>query len=318
MGNALIDIMTNIPNDSILDQFNLPKGSMQLVNAELSGQIVNKVKQYKPKTTAGGSAANTVHGLGRLGVPCGFIGKLGRDEFGDLFKSDLEKSGITPHIHYSSTESGRAVAFISPDSERTFATYLGAAVEMSSAEIDPSVFSKYDYFYIEGYMVQDHDLIETAIKTARSLSMKIAIDLASYNVVAENLDFLHRISREYVDMIFANEEEAKAFTGKDAESAVKEISTMCDIAVVKVGKRGSIIRQGDKEYHVSVIDANCIDTTGAGDLYAAGFLYGMSLDYDLERCGKIGALLSGKVIENIGAQITDANWETIKDELKKL
>ena len=318
MGNALVDIMTTVPNDGVLEQFNLPKGSMQLVDSSLSQKIADSTSQYNQKITAGGSAANTIHGLAHLGAPCGFLGKIGTDEMGCLFKSDLEKSGVTPHLLTSSTASGRAIAFVTPDSERTFATYLGAAVELTAQEIDREVFSQYDYFYIEGYLVQNHDLIETAIKTARSLSMKVAIDLASYNVVAENLDFLHRMAKDYVDIIFANEEEAKAFTGKEAEAAAEELAAMCDIAVVKVGKRGSIIRNGNNIYRIGIIDANCIDTTGAGDLYAAGFMYGLASGYSLDKCGQIGSLLSGKVIESLGAQISAENWKVIDEEMKKI
>ena len=318
MGNALVDIMTTVPNDGVLEQFNLPKGSMQLVDSSLSQKIADSTSQYNQKITAGGSAANTIHGLAHLGAPCGFLGKIGTDEMGRLFKSDLEKSGVTPHLLTSSTASGRAIAFVTPDSERTFATYLGAAVELTAQEIDREVFSQYDYFYIEGYLVQNHDLIETAIKTARSLSMKVAIDLASYNVVAENLDFLHRMAKDYVDIIFANEEEAKAFTGKEAEAAAEELAAMCDIAVVKVGKRGSIIRNGNNIYRIGIIDANCIDTTGAGDLYAAGFMYGLASGYSLDKCGQIGSLLSGKVIESLGAQISAENWRVIDEEMKKI
>lgn len=315
MGNALVDIIITVPDDSMLRQFNLPKGSMQLIDANLSKTISEKTAQYTSKVAAGGSAANTIHGLAHLGVPCGFIGKIGTDETGKLFKSDLEKSGVTPHLLASATASGRANTFVTPDSERTFGTYLGAAVELVPEEIPLSVFSQYDYFYIEGYLVQNHSLIENAIKIARSNNMTIVLDLASYNVVEDNLDFLRRMVKDYVDVVFANEEEAKAFTGKDAESAVRELAEMCDIAVVKIGKRGSIIRQGDSESRVGIIDADCIDTTGAGDLYASGFLYGHVMGYSLDKCGRLGALLSGKVIENLGAQISADNWNVIKKEM---
>lgn len=318
MGNALVDIMTTLPDDGVLAEFKLPKGSMQLVDSELCDKIYKRIEQYNPKISAGGSAANTIHGLAHLGAKCGFIGKTSRDKLGTLFRQDLADSGVVPHILDSQSATGHAIALVTPDSERTFATHLGAAVELTAAELDAKVFAQYDFFYIEGYLVQNHELIETAIKIARSQNMKVAIDLASYNVVAENLDFLRRISKEYVDIIFANEEEAKAFTGKEAEAAAEELAAMCDIAVVKVGKRGSIIRQGDKEYRTGIIDANCIDTTGAGDYYAAGFMFGLASGYSLDRCGWLGALLSGKVIESLGAQISPENWTFIDNEIKKI
>jgi len=316
MGNALVDIMTKVPNDSVLTEFNLPKGSMQLIDAEHSHQIASKIEKYNPRITAGGSASNTIHGLARLGIQCGFLGKIGTDQLGQLFKSDMQKDKINTHLYTSNTASGRAIAFVTPDSERTFATYLGAAVELSATDIDEQVFSQYDCLYVEGYLVQEHNLIETAYKTAHNLKMTTVIDLASYNVVDENRDFLHRIINEYVDIVFANEEEARSFTGKEAEAAAAEIAQMCNIAVVKIGKRGSIIRQGDKVYHAGIIEANSIDTTGAGDLYAAGFLYALASGFSLDHCGYWGALLSGKVIENIGAQISDEGWREIDAKRK--
>lgn len=318
IGNALVDVMTIVPNDDVLAQHNLSKGSMQLVDAEVSRKIVNSVEQYNPKISAGGSVANTVHGLARLGVECGFIGKIGNDLMGQMFKSDMERDGIATYLCSSTSASGRAIAFVTPDSERTFATHLGAAVELSAFDINAAMFADYNLFYVEGYLVQDHNLIETAIKTAKSQMMTIAIDLASYNVVAENIDFLKRIIAEYVDIVFANEEEAKVFTGKTAEEAAEELAKICQIAVVKVGKDGSIIRRGSEVCRVGIIDANCIDTTGAGDLYAAGFLYGFINDLTLEQCGKYGALLSGKVVENLGGQISADGWEYINNEKGKI
>ncbi len=318
MGNALVDIMTTLPDDGVLAEFNLPKGSMQLVDSDLCDRINKRIECYNPKISAGGSAANTIKALAHLGEPCGFIGKTSRDKLGTLFRQDLATAGVEPHVLDSQSATGHAIALVSPNAERTFATHLGAAVELSASEIDPKVFAQYDYFYIEGYLVQNHELIESAVKTARSLNMKVAIDLASYNVVAENLDFLRRISKEYVDIIFANEEEAKAFTGKEAEAAAEELAALCDIAVVKVGKRGSIIRQGDKVFRAGIIDANCIDTTGAGDFYAAGFMFGLASGYSLDRCGQLGALLSGKVIESLGAQISPEGWDFVGNEMKKI
>ena len=118
-----------------------------------------------------------------LGAPCGFIGKTSSDKLGTLFRQDLATAGVEPHVLDSQSATGHAIALVSPNAERTFATHLGAAVELSASEIDPKVFAQYDYFYIEGYLVQNHELIENAVKMARSLNMKVAIDLASYNVV---------------------------------------------------------------------------------------------------------------------------------------
>ncbi len=316
MGNALIDVMTKIDSDNLLSDLGLPKGSMQLVDIEFSNRVIEKTKHLSPVITSGGSAANTIHGLAKLGVSTGFIGKVGKDEFGSLFKADLQESNITPVLLESETASGKAIALVSPDSERTFATYLGAAVELSAYDISKEIFKGYSYFHIEGYLVQNHELIETAVRVAKENGLKVSLDLAAYNVVEANLGFLKRIIKNYVDIVFANEEEAKSFTGQEPNEALITIANMCEIAVVKIGKEGSLIKKGDANYKVGIIRVDSIDTTGAGDLYAAGFLAGLVQDKDLAVCGEMGALLAGKVIENLGAKITNENWEYISNQLK--
>ncbi len=315
MGNALVDVMTKLKSDDTLKELNLPKGSMQLVDASFSDKVIEKTRELNPIMTSGGSAANTIHGLARLGIETGFVGKVGSDSLGMFFEQDLLRAGIKPFLLKSQTPSGKAVALVSTDSERTFATYLGAAVELAAADIDPNIFNGYQYFHIEGYLVQNHDLIGEAVKTAKEKGLKVSLDLASFNVVEENREFLKTIIANYVDIVFANEEEAKAFTGKNPEEALLELAHMCDYAVVKIGKQGSLIKHGDEQIQVGIIGIDAFDTTGAGDLYAAGFLYGLVHHLSLKKCGEMGALLSGKVIENLGAKISDKGWEFIITQL---
>ena len=210
------------------------------------------------------------------------------------------------------------MALVTPDSERTFGTFLGAAIELSTDDVNIELFRGHDIAYIEGYLVQNHDLVRKAAEMARKAGLTIAIDLASYNVVEENIDFLNEIISEYVDIIFANEEEAKAFTGQEPEEAVLKLADLCDIAVVKVGKEGSLIKSGDELIKVGIIEANCIDTTGAGDLYAAGFLFGLANRFDLKKCGEIASITSGNVISVYGARMDTATWENIKTKVNSL
>jgi sugar/nucleoside kinase (ribokinase family) len=156
MGNALVDVMTTMESDEMLSTLGLPKGSMQLVDAEFSKRVMEKTAHLNSVLASGGSAANTIHGIARLGVETGFIGKVGDDELGNLFKKDLENAGIAPVLLESNTASGKAVALVSPDSERTFATFLGAAVELSATDLSAEMFRGYQYFHIEGYLVQNH------------------------------------------------------------------------------------------------------------------------------------------------------------------
>lgn len=312
MGNALVDIMTQLDKEDYLPQFGLPKGSMTLVDAIKSDAVFDGTGHLQRTIRSGGSAANTIHGAARLGVPSAFMGKIGRDQLGEVFLNDLVSSNITPNMLYSETASGRAIALVSPDTERTFATYLGAAVELTDTDMEERMFDGFQYFHIEGYLVQNQKLLARSLQIARSKGMKVSIDMASYNVVEENKDFLQHMVSEYVDIVFANEDEAKAFTGREPAEAVEIIGKSCEVAVVKIGRHGSLVSQHGNTHQVGIIRAKSIDTTGAGDLYASGFLFGMINNQPVEKCGRIGAILAGKVIEVMGPKIADGQWEEVK------
>ncbi|MGF1637966.1 MAG: adenosine kinase [Cyclobacteriaceae bacterium] len=318
MGNALVDIMTMLENDKLLSEFDLPKGSMQLVDALRAEKIKIGIAGLKQEIASGGSAANTINGLAYLGVDTGYIGKIGNDVIGDLFRKGLEEINVQAQLLIGNMPSGTAIALVSPDAERTFATHLGAAIELTPDDLQDDLFEGYHYFHIEGYLVQNHELIRQAVQKAAAKGLTISLDMASYNVVEANLEFLKEIIRDYVDIVFANEEEAKALTGKEPEAALNELAEMCDIAVVKIGKGGSFIKSSGKTHKVGIIEVNSIDSTGAGDLYAAGFLYGMVHDMSLDRCGKIGALLAGNVLEVLGARMDQSRWIKIKETLKSI
>jgi sugar/nucleoside kinase (ribokinase family) len=318
MGNALIDILTKMDDDSLLEKLNFPKGSMQLVDANTSTQVLHHAAHLSKEQASGGSAANTIHGLSCLGITTGFFGKVGKDELGDFFKSDMSQNNIEPKLLSSDQASGKAISLISPDSERTFATYLGAAVELCANDIVEELFHGYTHFHLEGYLVYNQPLIEKALKYAKNANMIVSLDLASFNVVEDNHAFLTDMVKNYVDILFANEEEAKAYTKKEHKEALDAMAEHCNIAVLKLGKEGSLIKQFESTFEVGVIPAKSIDTTGAGDLYAAGFLYGLLNFMPLDKCGEIGALLSGNVIEVIGPKMSTDRWKKIHTELEKL
>jgi len=318
LGNALVDVLIGIENDSILNQLNLPKGSMQLVDENFLNLATNATQGLKQSVAAGGSAANTINGIANLGVKCSFIGKISDDKFGEYYKNDMLKNGIEPILLKGKAQTGRATVFISKDSERTFGTYLGSAIEMVPEEITPEMFDGYNYFHIEGYLVQNQSLIRKAMQLAHEKGVKVSLDLASYNVVEANRDFLKEVIEKYVDIVFANEEEAKAFTGKTPEESLHELAKIADIAVVKIGSKGSMIKRKDEVVNVGVIKVNSLDTTGAGDLYASGFIYGLAKGLTLEKCGQIGAILSGKVIEVVGPKMDEETWKQITQMVKEL
>jgi sugar/nucleoside kinase (ribokinase family) len=311
-GNALVDLMTRIDNDGLLENFGLPKGSMILVDEDRASFITHATSSFDRTFTSGGSAANTIHGLAKLGVPAGYLGKVGNDEFGQIFKNDLVSSGIESTLLVGKALTGRAIALMSPDAERTFAVYLGAAIELCAEDITPKLFEGYTIFHIEGYLVQNRELITRAIQLAKAAGLIVSIDLASFNVVSENLEFLQNIVKQYVDIVFANEEEAKSFTGLEPLDALHHIAQHCTTAVVKIGKQGSYVKHDGQVYTIGVIRAQNIDTTGAGDLYAAGYLYGYIKGYAPDTCGQIGSILAGAVIEHVGAKIPDSKWEELR------
>ena len=313
IGNALTDVLVNLRNEDVLHNHNIARGSMSLVNTELQSQISKEVAGLPHSLSLGGSADNTIRAMARLGSEVGFIGKVGHDNTGDRFEQALHNLGIEGKIFRGESPSGKCISLVSPDGERTMLTYLGSAAEMHASNITPALFEGYDCLYIEGYLVQEHSLIETAIRTAKECGLQVAIDLASFNVVEENLEFLRGIVAKYIDIVFANEDEARVFSGEDEPiNALQYISEMCDLVIVKIGTKGALIKHKGEVIHIGIMAAaKRVDTTGAGDFYAAGFMYGLTEGLSLRACGTIGAIAAGKVIEVVGTTFAEEVWHEI-------
>lgn len=315
----MVDLLTTLEDDSLLKEMQLPKGSMQLVDEDKYLNISDKVSSMKTRKVAGGSAGNTSKALAALGVEATFIGKTGDDSLSDFFAKDLKKHGVETHLLKVDMPTGVASTFILPDGERTFGTFLGAASDMKPEDLFLDMFKGYSYLYIEGYLVQDEDLILRAMQLAHEAGVRICLDLPSYNIVAENREFLASLIAKYVDIVFANEEEARAFTGKEAEEAVHELSLMASVAVVKRGAKGSYIKKGTELIEQGTpLVKKVVDTTGAGDYYAAGFLYGLTCGYSMEKCGNIASLLASTIIQVVGTTLTKRKWEEIKLNIDQL
>ncbi|MDE5637481.1 MAG: adenosine kinase [Alistipes sp.] len=313
IGNALTDMLVNLKTDSVLGRFKLAKGSMSLVDSKYQTEISKSVAGLPYSLSLGGSAGNTIRAMARLGSSVGYIGKVGPDTTGDFFEQALQNLGVEPFVFRGKERSGKCVSLISADGERTMVTHLGAALELAPEDISAALYDGYDCLYIEGYLVQNHDLITKAARTAKEAGMKVAIDLASFNVVEENLEFLRKLVADYVDILFANEDEAKVFTGEaEPLNALQYISQMCELAIVKIGIKGALIKRGDEVVHVGIMAAaKRVDTTGAGDFYAAGFMAGLCEGLSLRQCGTIGAITAGKVIEVVGTTFGEDAWEDI-------
>ncbi len=312
IGSALIDILA-FENDDFLNSISNIKGGMTLVENGFVEDVIAKLSE-KPEIMPGGAACNTIVGIGQLGGEAGFVGKCGQDDFGKFFEEDLNKNNVNPQLFKSGTATGRVLSLITPDAQRSMFTSLGASAEMLPSEIDADCFRNAAIVLIEGYLLFNTDLMMAALKAAKNAGSLIAMDLASFTVVEESKDFLINKVMDYIDILIANEDEAKAFTGHADESkAITALAQNAEIAVLKVGKRGSYVSYGGNVTKIDPITGGkAIDTTGAGDLWAAGFLHGLISGFAIEQCGKLASACGFEVCQVTGANIPEDGWGRIK------
>lgn len=321
IGNALVDLLATVENDKVFDELQLAKGGMTLVDYDKRMQIAKLLEPLHPRIATGGSVGNAMLALAHLGAHPGFIGKIGSDETGMFYEQCITKNGVEAHLMKCDLPTGVASTFISPGGERTFATYLGAGALMDAPDLSADMLKGYDYFFVEGYLVQSHQMILRAVQLAKEAGMKVCLDMASYNIVETDRDFITYLVNDYVDVVFANEDEAKAFSQAEPLQALDDLARRCEVAVVKVGPKGAWIKKGEEKVLVPAMDvprSKVIDTTAAGDFFAAGFMYGYLQNAALEACGQIGSLLSGHIIQVVGTVLSDETWNEIKLNVKAI
>lgn len=317
IGNALVDVLVRLKDDSVLEQIRLPKGGMTLIDEARQKELRVQMEGLPMEQATGGSAGNTMLALARLGGNAGFVGKVGRDDLGKFYAENCKKVGIDARLLQCGLPTGVANTFISPDGERTFGTCLGAAATLQTSDITPALFEGVSMAHIEGYLVQNHELMEAICQTATEMSVQLSLDLASYNVVASDLPFFQHLVQDYIDIVFANEEEAAAFTGKqDPIEALREIASLKCLAVVKLGGKGASARLGREEVIIGAHKVPVVDTTAAGDFFAGGFLYALNRGASLKDCLSCGALLSEHIIGVVGTRLSDEAWKEIRKETK--
>jgi sugar/nucleoside kinase (ribokinase family) len=312
VGSALVDILAH-EEDEFLYRTGAIKGGMTYVSKEFIEKTLS-LASNRSSLVPGGSACNTIVGVGKLGGQARFIGKCGNGEMGQFFESDLKRQNVEPLLLRSDSPTGRVLSIITPDAQRSMFTFLGASAESSPQDITKDFFSDAAIVHIEGYLLFNPDLILTVLKMAQQSGARISLDLASFNVVEESHDLVEHIVESFVDILIANEDEAEAYTGhRDEARAIEALSKKVEIAVLKVGEQGSFIACSGQIVPIQPKTGGAaIDTTGAGDLWAAGFLYGLVNGYSLERCGELGSACGYEVCQVIGANIPDAGWERIK------
>lgn len=318
IGNALVDILVRLEDDATLRKMGLPKGGMTLIDEATAGRLRAQTEGLRMEKATGGSAGNAMLALARLGGKAGYVGKVGCDALGRFYASESKRAGVEARLLESQLPTGVAHTFISPDGERTFGTLLGAAATLQPSDITPELFEDVSMAHLEGYLVQNHDLIETVCRVATEAGTMLSLDLASYNVVQADLPFFRHLVQDYIDIVFANEQEARAFTGaSDPLQSLREIAALKCLAVVKLGSKGASARLGDEEVVVPSIGMPVVDTTGAGDFFAGGFLYAFERGDSLQDSLSLGCLLAGHVIGVVGTKLPDETWREIVKLSKK-
>jgi sugar/nucleoside kinase (ribokinase family) len=306
IGNAIVDVLANA-DDGLLIKQGLTKGAMTLVDAARAEALY--AVMGSAVEVSGGSAANTIAGLASLGGRGGFIGKIGRDQLGGIFRHDIRANGVTfetPSAK-SATPTARCLIFVTPDAQRTMNTYLGACIELGPEDVDAGLIARAKVTYLEGYL-WDPPAAKAAFlkaaKIAHDAGRKVALSLSDAFCVERHRAEFRKLVHDHVDILFANEAEIRSLWQVDGfDGALQATRGHCEVVALTRSARGSVILVGEE---VHVVDAQpiarLVDTTGAGDLYAAGFLYGYTGGRDPYECGRIGALAASEAISHFGAR----------------
>ncbi len=311
IGSALVDILINA-DDEFIGTTGVPKGGMVYFDSDTIDETL-AASGVDPVIVPGGAACNTMVGIGKLGGLSRFIGKRGNDPYGQFFEDSLTNSNVEPMLMRTATPTGKVLSVISPDSQRTMLTCLGAAAEIAPHDVQSKSFTDAAITLVEGYLVYNPELFEHAMKRARKAESLIALDLASFTVVEECMANFDDAVRNYVDILIANEEEARAFTGAtNDDAALDELAKRASLAVLKLGPRGSRVAWNGHRFDIPVAGTlGIVDTTGAGDLWAAGFLFGLVNALPLYQCGLIASACGYEVCKVKGAAIPEEGWRRI-------
>ncbi|HPS58936.1 MAG TPA: adenosine kinase [Spirochaetota bacterium] len=304
IGAALLDFTVNV-DDAFLKEINLVKGHMQLVDEAASAQILEKISHMEMSVAPGGSSANTLAGVAALGGRGAFMGRVGSDSNAERYIGDTRKTGVESFIKQGSGMTGHAITFITPDSQRTFATHLGACTGLSMADIDFGIIEQSSIIHLEGYLFepeQQREICYEAMKRIKSAGGHVSIDLADPSLIGRIKNVFDDVIEKYADIVFANEDEVLAYTGKKEHDGLHILAEKTSFAVAKLGERGSLIKTGGNIIKVDPFKVNVVNTNGAGDMYAAGILYGLASGKSAEVAGKIASYASSLVVSSAGAR----------------
>ncbi len=308
IGNAIVDVLGRV-TDGFLVENGIDKGIMQLVDAERALDLYGRMGPAQE--VSGGSAANTIAGLGMLGARAAYVGKVKDDQLGAIFAHDIRALGVafdTPMAPRSleGDETGRCMVLVTPDGERSMNTYLGVSADLGPADIDADLMADARWIYLEGYRFdgfESQEAFRKAIAATKSAGGKVAITLSDPFCIERHRDAFRAMVRDDIDLLFANEHElVSLYQTSTLEDAMDLARTEVETAAVTVGPAGAYIIQGARTVHAPAAPMEREDATGAGDLFAAGFLYGLTRERNLLTCGTMGCVCAGEVISHIGAR----------------
>jgi len=299
IGAPIIDILLNV-DDAFLETLPGKKGGSMLVDWQTFSEITGK---GEPTLAAGGSGANTAKGLARLGHKTALCGKIGSDKPGEFFAGSMKRCGVIPLFYKGTRPTARVACLITPDGQRTMRSFPGAGNDLSGEELKGEAFKGVRLVHIEGYALYNDRLTEEAMRLAKEAGCTVSFDLASHELVSLFRERLASLIPRYVDILFANGEEAQLFTGLEPKAACEKLSALCEIAVVSIGKKGCWVGSKGKTFLCPTTPARLVDSTGAGDLFASGFLHGYLEGKNLEECARLGNRLGGAVVEVVGTEL---------------
>lgn len=316
IGTPILDSLIYVP-DEYINALPGARGGATLVSYPTLQQIFKETPPPR-KVLSGGGAANTIKGLAGLEYPSALIGTIGNDGAGKTFSESLISCGVVPHLSIGKMPTAQAACLITPDHDRTIRAFIGAGAEMDARQLTQELFRNVRLVHIEGYLMNRKGVVEKTMHLAKEAGALISFDLSSFEIVLEYKSQMTQLLSDFVDIVFANEEEALAFTGLPPEEACMHLKDLCNIAVVKIGNEGCWgATKTEKAYH-RAFKVPVVDTTGAGDLFASGFLHGMLAGKSLEEGLYCGSLLASYVIQDFGAEIPKDAWQQIKKDLKSL
>ena len=313
LGYALLGVHMKPEREELLAEMHLVKGGMNCIEEGKLLKFKHIVETTKCRKVSGGLVGVTMRSLARLGAAVGFIGKVGNDEDGIFYEKSIKKTGVEPFLPVDAEAStGFSATIVMPDGSCAWAYYLGAAGQLQAEDLGMEMFRGYAYLYIEGFLLQNHGMILRAIELAKEAGLQVCLDMGICQVAAEEREFFLSLINKYVDIVFVGKQEICTLMGQDFDAAFAALGRICSVVVARQGTSGWQIRKGTEEMHVMPQKVKkVLDITGESNYFAAGFLYGLTSGYALEKCGYMGAAMAAEVAQVAGTELSPAAWKRL-------